>query len=121
MASFTSELSIKVYNDDTGACTYIGPDRDAQDMVELTTSDPLGKNLFSVLFTKEQAVIIFGSSEPFHRIHNLDNGQMFLMTMNEVGSGVVSMVFDDNGHVSGHEFEVVEFMHIRDAVVRLYS
>ena len=55
---FCLEVHFEIWNDMTGSCIRIGPDRDGLDLIEIRQIDYDGKIAQSITVTKEQATLM---------------------------------------------------------------
>lgn len=55
---FSSEITIEIWNDESGEKVTVGPDRDGLDLLEIRSYDDKGKIEGRLTFPKEQAELV---------------------------------------------------------------
>lgn len=58
MSTYSTEHSVKVWNDKTGDHVYIGPDSDGLDLLEIRRTDKAGHEEGRIIMTKEEALAV---------------------------------------------------------------
>lgn len=65
---WTSERSIKIWNDKTGYNIYVGPDSDGLDLVEITTKDASGRVEATAIIDRTAALAIADAIIELYRV-----------------------------------------------------
>ncbi len=62
---YSLEKMFEIWNDTTGECLQIGPDRDGLDLIEIRMKDDTGKTNDRITMTKEQARLLADAIQQF--------------------------------------------------------